>query len=123
MLQWEVGYTLISMFSFRYSLSENVDTCESDGLRLIATSCNSTALMVSFTSQQIVVTYWVVNQVTPLQQLIFPSQFSSGLINITISGSSINIFTIPSYEVGGSKVYNGMLENMHECVGFVDRWH
>jgi hypothetical protein len=58
--------------------------------------------------------------VTPFQQLIFLFEFSSRLINITISGSSINIFTIPSYEVSGGKVYNEMLQNMYECIDFVD---
>jgi hypothetical protein len=54
-----------------------------------------------------------------LQQLVFPTGFQYGLINVTISGTSINIFTTPPYEVGGSKVYSGMLENMDECVAFI----
>lgn len=122
-LHWELGNVQISMFSFRYDLNDNPNTCETpDGLRFVSNTCNSTALAVVITSHQITVTYWMVNQVLPLQQLIFPSSFRSGLINITISGNSINIFTTPPNEVGeGSTVHSGMLENMHECVGYANR--
>jgi hypothetical protein len=109
------------MFSFRYDLNDNPDTCATpDGLRFVSTTCNSTALTVTITSAQIVVSYWVVNQVLPLQQLIFSSNFRSGLVNITVSGTSINIYTTPPNQIGASSVYSGILENMHECVGDVN---
>jgi hypothetical protein len=123
MLQWELDAVQVSMFSFRYDLNDHIDLCEfPDGLRLISTACNSTAIMVSVTLQQIVVTYRVTNQAVPLQQLIFPQyyDFPVGLINITISGASINIFTTPLQIIGTNYVYTGTLEGMDECVSGVD---
>jgi hypothetical protein len=120
-LQWSLGSTQVTMFSFHYDLGDNPDTCATpDGIKLISTACNSSALVVSMTSQQIVVTYGVVNQLTPIQQLTFPSYFTAGLVNITISGPSINIFTTPPQTFGSSKVYSGMLENMHDCVAYAN---
>jgi hypothetical protein len=123
MLKWELDAVQVSMFSFRYNLNEYIDSCEfPNGLRLISTACNSTAMMVSVTPQQIVVTYRVTDQAVPLQQLIFPLyyDFPVGLINITISGASINIFTTPLQMIGTNYVYTGTLEGMHDCVSDVD---
>jgi hypothetical protein len=79
--------------------------------------------MISITSLQIVITYWE-GQGTPFQQFAFLFQreigFSSELINVTISGSNINIFTTPSYEYTASKVYSGALANMHKCMGYMN---
>jgi hypothetical protein len=121
-LDWILTDVQITLFSFRYNSTDNADTCKSpDGLRLFATGCNSTTLIISIASQQIVVTYKVANQPIPVQQLVFPFvyPFDSGLINITISGFSINIYTMPSYTSKENEVYNGMLENMDQCVGLV----
>jgi hypothetical protein len=121
-LPWILNEVEIAMFSFHYNLTDNVDTCKTpDGLKLISNLCNSTVLTVTITSAQIVVTYWMMNQVIPLQQLIFPSNFYTGMINITISGNNINIYTMPIDDViESSGAYSGTLENVYSCLEYVD---
>jgi hypothetical protein len=82
-------------------------------------------MTITIASQQIVVSYmaqYQVNEMVPLQQLAFPFEFNfvSGLINVSIAGSSINIFTTPPFTFGGSEVYSGILADAHECVGSID---
>jgi hypothetical protein len=77
-LDWILTDVQITLFSFCYNSTDNADTCKSpDRLRLFATGCNSTALMISIASQQIVVTYKVANQPIPVQQLVFPFVYPS----------------------------------------------